>query len=48
MPIPKWKTIQPDKWGRRFARQCPSCSGETFQVVKEKEREKKHRGQACG
>ena len=40
----RWIPLTPDKWGARFERFCPTCSGKTFQVIQEKEREKKHKG----
>jgi hypothetical protein len=39
-----WREIEKDKWGSRFSHVCVSCGGETFTVVREKEREKKHPG----
>jgi hypothetical protein len=40
----RWIALENDKWGARWERQCPTCLGKVFLVVKEKEREKKHRG----
>lgn len=40
----RWIALEKDKWGARWERQCPTCLGKAFLVVKEKEREKKHRG----
>jgi hypothetical protein len=40
----RWTPLKRDKWGDRLERVCPTCDGKAFTVVKEKEREKKHRG----
>jgi len=45
--VKRWivlKKEDQDKWGSRSERQCPTCLGKTFQVRKEKELVKKHRG----
>jgi len=40
----RWTSITPDKWGARFERFCPACTGNTFHVIQEKERARKHKG----